>query len=156
MNTKSPHPNHDSTQAVILRHTLPDNSSHYDWLIEIPARQDEYRLLTFRSQIRPDQFPPQPAPDRPEHSQLFRAEQLANHRAHYLQFQGNIGDGRGTVARLAVGQCSQFQWADGDQCFWVIHWKTSVGDGEKIQYQGRYLGGGIWNFDSSEFGRAKR
>lgn len=66
-------------------------------MIEIPACQEEHRLLTFRANTRPDQW---------VSGQLFPVEQLANHRVAYLDFQGDIGQSRGHVTRLSSGWCT--------------------------------------------------
>ena len=97
-------------RAVILRHDLPDATWHYDWMIERtlpdleqdpPSRStpgpDRRCLLTLRLDPAPVPPPlePDPAP--------FLAERLPDHRALYLDHEGPVSGGRGTVARVAAG-----------------------------------------------------
>lgn len=86
-------------RAVILRHDLPDLSWHWDLLLEPdspPGGPDERVLLAFR--IDPAQTPPH----RPG-AQRFEALALPHHRRLYLDHEGPIGGGRGTVRREARG-----------------------------------------------------
>jgi len=80
-------------QSVLLLHTLPDGSSHYDWLIDQPALQIEHRLLAWRCAFRPDSSASFP----------LKAQRLPDHRAHYLTYQGPIANNRGSVQRIASG-----------------------------------------------------
>lgn len=97
-------------RAVILRHDLPDGTWHYDWMIErmIPDLEpdrpsdptpdpDRRSLLTLRLDPAPDP-PPLAADPAP-----FLAERLPDHRAFYLDHEGPVSEGRGTVTRVAVG-----------------------------------------------------
>lgn len=105
---------------VLLLHTLPDGSSHYDWMIDPPVPQQRTPtgqidpnardLLTFRVQERID-LP---------RVEAFNATRLENHRRLYLTFEGEIGPAvaggpsRGTVKRIARGRVSRFlERADG-------------------------------------------
>ena len=82
--------------CVVLLHTLPDDSSHFDWLT---ARRDDpdAPLLSFRTSLRPDS----PA------TRAFSATSLPDHRALYLEHEGPLepreGRDRGAVVRLARG-----------------------------------------------------
>src|SRR5262245_38456350 len=80
-------------KAVLLRHDLPDGGFHYDWMIQRAATADG-PLLTFRTPARIDQ----PGLTR------FEAERLDDHRAAYLDYEGVISGGRGTVSRIATGE----------------------------------------------------
>ncbi len=95
---------------VLLRHTLPDGTCHFDWLIDRhalgpedppPARDaDERSLLALRCATRPDTGPA-----------AFPATHLPDHRRLYLTFEGDLaavpGTGaRGTVRRLATGRAA--------------------------------------------------
>lgn len=107
-------------RMVLLLHTLPDGSSHYDWMIDPPtprrrdatgqADPDARDLLTFRVQERID------LPRVKE----FSATRIENHRRLYLTFEGEIGPAvakgpsRGTVKRVARGRVARFlERADG-------------------------------------------
>jgi hypothetical protein len=77
---------------VLLRHELPGGEWHYDWMIQ---RSDEADapLLTFRVFVRPD-----------DATVLeFAAERLGDHRAVYLEYEGEVSGGRGRVDRVAAG-----------------------------------------------------
>ncbi len=82
--------------TVILLHQLPDETSHFDWLIARDGPADA-PLLTFRVGLRPDD--PQIT--------AFSAERLPDHRSLYLHFEGPLeskdGVERGSVTRLARG-----------------------------------------------------
>lgn len=79
-------------RAVLLRHDLPDGSSHYDWMIQRSGSPDD-PLVTFRVATRID-----------EGAAAFRAERLADHRAAYLDYEGEVSGGRGSVTRVAEGE----------------------------------------------------
>lgn len=82
-------------RCVLLRHTLLDGDEHLDWFLE--RRPGEDRLLAFRLRDRPDQ--PGSVP----------AQQLPDHRRAYLDYEGPLSDGRGSVARLEAGVCQVVQ-----------------------------------------------
>ncbi len=85
-------------RSVVLLHSLPDGSHHFDWLLE-PAgaaagRDPDERVLIAWSLPRPpEQAGPQP----------IEAVRLPPHRLLYLDFEGPIPDDRGTVERVAEG-----------------------------------------------------
>jgi hypothetical protein len=88
---------------VVLRHDLPDGSWHYDWMLQVcddPAEP----LLTFRVMVRPDD-PTVVA---------FEGERLPDHRSIYLDYEGPISGGRGSVTRIARGTLRRSDLADGD------------------------------------------
>ncbi|MCL4222684.1 MAG: hypothetical protein KJZ65_15100 [Phycisphaerales bacterium] len=79
---------------VVLRHTAPDGAWHFDWMIETrpSAGPDDRTLLTFRTAVLPTEAP------------AFEAERIGDHRARYLDFQGDLGGLRGHVERIAAGR----------------------------------------------------
>ena len=81
-------------RSVLLLHTgLPPDrgpGDHLDWMLERDAAASR-RLVTFRLEVRPD------TPDRSD----FVAERIADHRVAYLDHEGPVSGGRGTVSRLA-------------------------------------------------------
>jgi hypothetical protein len=91
---------------VLLQHTLPDGTRHFDWLIEpvgagpgsIDARNaddgdpDERCLISFRVMDRIDS----------PRITSFPADALPLHRRKYLQFQGDV-EGKGAVKRITGG-----------------------------------------------------
>lgn len=91
--TPLPTPSPQSPPArawVLLRHTLPDGSWHYDWMLETLAGGP---LVTFRVQHRPD------APE----TRWFEAERIADHRREYLMYEGPVSGNRGEVRRVGAG-----------------------------------------------------
>lgn len=88
---------HAKTRSVLLRHTLPGGAWHYDWMIE-RAAVEERCLTTFRVLDRID------LPDCTQ----FRAERIEDHRAIYLDFEGELTGGRGSVVRLAASPVFAF------------------------------------------------
>lgn len=84
-------------RMVILEHTPPGADPHFDWLIQRPgeedARPDDRRLWAFRALVRPD-----------DPGALVLALQRADdHRVRYLDFEGELSGGRGSVRRVATG-----------------------------------------------------
>lgn len=78
--------------TVLLRHVLPDGSSHFDWMFA-PDASPASALVTFRV-------------DQPIHHpevDLFDAEMIGRHRREYLTFQGPISGNRGSVQRVVSG-----------------------------------------------------
>src|SRR5689334_8634388 len=88
MPDRVPDPPH--TRGVLLRHDLPDGTFHFDLMIE---RRGGGRLLSFRVGGRID------GPEIRE----FRAERIDDHRPTYLDFEGPVSGGRGSVRRVATG-----------------------------------------------------
>lgn len=81
-------------RAAVLRHELPDGSHHFDWLFEQASGSDpdERALIAWRLPA-----PPTGAGGR------FEAVRLPPHRRLYLDFEGPVSGGRGTVTRIASG-----------------------------------------------------
>lgn len=105
MSTAAPH------QTVQLLHTLPDGSSHIDWMLdpaptggvmmsdEQPGGDDqrEPRLLTWRLE--------KPLHDL-EPGQQLTAERISDHRRRYLTWEGPTSGGRGHVRQIATGMAT--------------------------------------------------
>ncbi len=104
--------NQSRGRMVLLRHTRPDGSWHYDWLIEqahAPA------LKAFRVAVRIDD----PA------CVVFDAQPLPDHRRIYLTFEGPLvpgpmGEDRGEVQRIASGW-ARFECESGETPWRRIH-----------------------------------
>lgn len=92
-------------RTVVLRHDLPDGSHHFDWLIEpmgpgaatagdAAAEPDRRELIAWR------------LPDSPHAAALMttEADRLPPHRRLYLDYEGPISRGRGSVRRVAGGE----------------------------------------------------
>ena len=83
-------------RTVVLRHDLPDGSSHFDWLIARDDRErgaDERVLVAFRLAASPAD---------PNVSRL-PATRMPDHRVLYLDYQGPVSGDRGTVTRVGEG-----------------------------------------------------
>lgn len=78
--------------TVLLRHVLPDGSSHFDWMFP-PDGSPDSTLVTFRVS--------EPI-HHPEFDQ-FDAEMIGRHRRAYLTHEGPISGNRGSVTRAAAG-----------------------------------------------------
>lgn len=125
------------TRTVLLRHDLPDGSSHLDWLIERPNRTDERRLIAFRLMERPDQ----------DASPAFLGTRLPDHRAHYLDYEGPISGDRGRVTRVAAGQAR----VERDEAELLVVW-VDFGDGGHDYRAAPAAGGGEWCFSRGPIG----
>lgn len=77
--------------TVLLRHTLPDGSFHFDWML---ARDDDGPLRTFRLET-----------DISAGCEQFVGTSLPDHRRRYLDYEGPISGNRGRVQRVASGSC---------------------------------------------------
>jgi hypothetical protein len=80
--------------TVQLRHVLPDGSWHIDWMMAVDAARAR-PLVTFRL-------------PRPVHElgagESLAIERIGDHRPAYLEYEGDIGGGRGVVRRIAQGE----------------------------------------------------
>lgn len=124
-------------RMVLLQHTLPDGSRHYDWLIEpvgagpgsVSARAvesanpspDDKCLLAFR------------VIDRIDHPKVtaFPADAMPLHRRKYLDYQGDVA-GKGSVRRVASGMVRKVEV--------MGHEKDGVMDA--ISIRAKFTGGG--------------
>jgi hypothetical protein len=118
-------------RAVVLEHTLPDGSAHFDWMIEHPALTGERRLATWRTAARPDR------------ADAFSGERIGDHRAAYLAFEGEIPGGRGRVRRVAQGE-ARWESLGRDRLRVAIRWD---GAGERV-YEGHAGDEETWRFDA--------
>jgi len=83
-------------RMVLLRHTLPDGTGHFDWMFErdsSPSDADSPSLISFRVPERID------LPEFPR----FTCVRIQDHRRAYLDFEGEVSGGRGQVQRIASG-----------------------------------------------------
>lgn len=120
------------SRTVVLQHTLPDGSFHYDWLfeqagsLELKPLEDDRELITFRLLARPDV------------SELLDAERLEDHRRKYLYHEGPVSGGRGTVQRVVEGTCEVL--IDRDDTFEAM---VNFGEGADL-WIGQPMAGSIW------------
>jgi len=98
---------------ALLEHTTPDGV-HWDLLVERPGQE---KLTTWRLLANPLE-----ADDVP-------AERIADHRRLYLDYEGPISGGRGSVRRLDTGECECEVASDG---IW------------RLRLRGRHLRGEYW------------
>lgn len=117
------------TPTVVLQHTLPDRSSHFDWLLSRtpdPVRElgeDARVLVSFRLSLMPDW-------SRLDHP--FEAVRIADHRARYLTYEGPVGGGGGgSVERVAEGLCV-IEELDDDDGFGRIRVRLGGGAGRVL------------------------
>ena len=82
--------------TVQLLHELADGSRHVDWLIAQDPRGRE-PLISFRVEERLDTLAP---------GQSLEARRIAEHRPRYLDYEGPISGGRGSVRRLGRGSAT--------------------------------------------------
>jgi hypothetical protein len=93
---------------VILHHTGVAEP-HYDLMIE---SRPGGPLHTWRCPAWPIE-------------RATRVERIADHRRAYLDYEGEVGGGRGEVRRVAAGTFRLDLGADG-------HWELSSGEGQRL------------------------
>lgn len=114
---------------VLLRHALPDGSWHYDWMVEDPVAPGG-GLITFRVDAGVA-WPP---------VRGFEAVRLSAHRRAYLTYEGAVSGGRGTVTRVARGEC---RVRTGDRAIGV-DWDGRCATGRPVAAEGAE---GRWRFE---------
>lgn len=114
-------------RSVVLRHTLRDGSSHFDWLVEF--QPGGALVATFRLATRPD------GPG------SFTAVPLNDHRRMYLDHEGPVSGDRGSVTRVAAGEVLRGV-RDQEGAQFTVRWK-----GMTLDYEGR-RGAGSWEFNA--------
>lgn len=77
--------------------------------IDPPAAGDDRNLATLRLAQRVDALSP---------GETIDALLLPPHRNHYLTYEGDIGEGRGSVRRLVRGEAT---WHRRDEEAWVVN-----------------------------------
>ncbi len=85
------------SRYALLLHALPDGTSHYDLLLEHGDA-----LAAWRLPAPPAQLPPEGA----------EASALQAHRPLYLDYEGEVSGGRGTVRRVDAGTYEAMTWDD--------------------------------------------
>jgi hypothetical protein len=91
----------------------------------------EVGLLTFRVGVRVDGG-----------VSGFEAERLADHRVAYLEYEGEISGGRGSVRRVAEGVVENLQESENR-----IEVRGVMG-GVRVDFVGRPVGAGVWRFET--------
>jgi hypothetical protein len=82
---------------VLLEHRTADGV-HWDFMLEVPGRE---KLATWRLAETPLEV-----------AGPIRAERIGDHRREYLEFEGDIGGGRGEVKRVDRGDAQVVKWGD--------------------------------------------
>ncbi len=109
-------------RTVVLRHIQEGLPDHFDWLIDQPEQAEEHRLITFKC----DQLPTQ--------TQRFIVTKSPDHRAIYLDYEGDIGQRRGRVVRVLQGHVIEF-FLTCETLRCVVDWDGA----EQATYEGRYI-----------------
>jgi hypothetical protein len=114
---------------VLLEHTMPDGSAHFDWMLQ----SDDGRpgLVTFRVTSRVDQ----------PSVQRFEAVRIGRHREAYLTYEGPISGGRGSVRRVAAGICRVLE-ETADR----VGVEARFEYGPPRRWVGELHGGDLWRF----------
>lgn len=116
-------------RAVILEHTLPDGSWHFDWMVEDATLGTDRCLRVWRTSVRPDL------------ALEFAGERIGDHRRAYLSYEGPITGGRGSVRRVGGGAATGWVVGAGGATG-LIAWD----DGPNLRYHGCIGAGGVWLF----------
>ena len=93
-------PTDTPSRFVVLRHNMPAavaRSSHWDFMLEVAEHRCTWALES------------EPATQR-----LIAARPLADHRLHYLDYEGPISGNRGEVSRWDAGHYAIEQEQDGE------------------------------------------
>lgn len=91
---------------VLLRHDCPADyrdGPHWDLMLERAGVRHTHRLATWALLDLPTSWMVALSREGPSSEPPIDAERLPDHRAVYLQQEGPIGGGRGTVERWAEG-----------------------------------------------------
>lgn len=94
---------------ALLRHECPNdyrNGPHWDLMLERPGSDLEHRLATWSLSRLPMTWALAvglPVGVAESATQLVPAEALPDHRARYLDYEGVVSGGRGTVTQVAGG-----------------------------------------------------
>ncbi|MHC4989784.1 MAG: hypothetical protein ACYTGC_02295 [Planctomycetota bacterium] len=118
-------------QTVQLRHTLPDDTAHIDWMLDLSGAGP---LTTFRLSRRLDELVPGEGLD---------AQRIADHRRVYLTYEGDVSDDRGRVDRLAWGRIEALQNV-GETWGLLVQWKTLDGKTRPQRLCVRHVDGDQW------------
>lgn len=123
-------------RTVVLRHDTPDGSHHYDWMLEPPdapkdAGPHDRILIAWRLAGRPGP------------GARLAAERLPPHRLLYLDYEGPISGGRGSVTRIDGGRCRVVE--DGVRSFAAV---ADLASG-KVRCRGS-LREGAWELEFEE------
>jgi len=141
---------------VLLEHTLPDGTRHFDWLIEPVGGGPGSKLARYADATDPDEkcllsFRVMDRIDHPK-TLAFPADQLPLHRRKYLDYQGDVA-GKGQVRRVCGGMVRKVEVMGHEQDGVIdaisIRGKfTSGGQGVEYTWAG-VREGDLWQFRRS-------
>ncbi|HZW06627.1 MAG TPA: hypothetical protein VFF65_05840 [Phycisphaerales bacterium] len=143
-------------RMVLLQHTLPDGTRHFDWLIEPVGAGPGSTLARFADSTNPDDrcLVAFRVMDRIDHPKTveFPADALPLHRRKYLDYQGDI-ERKGAVKRICGGMVRKVEIMghehDGVMDAISIRGKfTSGGSGLEYTWAG-IREGDLWQFRRS-------
>ncbi len=124
-----------SGRSDALRHTLPDGSQHFDWMIERHWAPE--MLVTFRLAVGTDLLSPG----------TFEAERIGDHRRAYLHYEGPVSGGRGEVRR--EGNFDVPELEDQPEFLRVIL-KPRTSDGRTVEWLGTKTDRSMWRFSGRD------
>lgn len=93
-----------TSRFALLRHEVPDDfgrASHWDLLLEHGDVCWTWALDTLPAGLTAAVGPA-----------AVEARRLADHRQHYLDYQGPVSDNRGRVTRVQAGECLWHEASD--------------------------------------------
>ncbi len=130
--------------TVLLRHDLPDGTSHVDWMIAPDGMNGRDLLVTFRVAGRIDELTAGGRLD---------ARRLGDHRRTYLTYEGPVPNARGTVRRLASGVVVSWR-RDLDRWHMEIDWFVPAGGLRRQRLDvSRQRPGDVWAIEAAETSR---
>jgi hypothetical protein len=101
--------------TVVLKHDLPDGTTHFDWLLGVDAA-GERPLISFRAKERPDLH---------TENRWIELEARPDHKPEYLHTEGKLEGDKGTITRLARGEV--FSWREISHGWnMMIDWGTGL------------------------------
>ncbi len=107
--------------TVLLRHALPDDSWHVDWMLGQDPNGIE-ALITFRLPGPLNLLKP---------GRTMQAERIGEHRPAYLKYEGPVSGDRGVVSRLARGWI--VNWSEADDAWRLtVRWEADTSGGESL------------------------
>lgn len=120
---------------MILRHVEPSGASHLDWLLapDDGSHGDDARVLIhFRCGTSPTSL---------SAGDSVEVERGGPHRWRYLEFEGELTDGRGRVSRVAQGEVEILDTTESALAFrvrWGEHWQ---------EWEALHKGGDRWRLE---------
>ena len=123
--------------TVLLLHTEASGRTHVDWLLtpsgDGPHDPDERVLIHFR--LATDR------PDQTREGESLNAQRGEPHRWLYLDFEGELAGGRGSVRQMARGQC-EVTADEGDRITIEVDWGSGV-----CRWRGSLIEGDRWRLE---------